>query len=89
MNSAENNFSLGGFFKFSSNQRTQMDYGHIPQQFGENGAGFDRPSEQNTKFRMREILSCNTAIQLFNPIRCSVVQQSSTVLRYGSNRCQS
>jgi hypothetical protein len=54
MNSAENNFSLSGFFKISSNQRTQMDYGHKPPQFGENGAGFDRPSEQKTKFRMRE-----------------------------------
>lgn len=30
MNSAENNFSLSGVFKISSNQRTQMDYGHKP-----------------------------------------------------------
>jgi hypothetical protein len=51
MNSAENNFSLSDFFKISSNQRTQMEYGHIPPQFGEIGAGFDHPSEQNTKFR--------------------------------------
>jgi hypothetical protein len=30
MNSAESNFSLSSFFKISSNQRTQMEYGHLP-----------------------------------------------------------
>lgn len=60
---------------FQQPENTNGIWSPTPQ-FGENGAGFDRPSEQNTKFRMRQILSFNTVIQLFNPIRCSGVDQS-------------